>query len=104
MSEAPAFSASIRIRFDTLMMGADSEDLARSMRSISCPSSPRTTSTSPASKPVISSMLNSDRPTLAMSSMVRAELMSSSIEPSDGAEPVVAPFGRSFKTTERGVP
>ena len=74
MSEAPAFSASIRIRFETLMIGADSEDLVRSERSISWPSSPLTTSTSaPVSNPVISSMLSSPRPTLAMSSIVSAE-------------------------------
>ena len=107
MSEAPAFRASIRMRFETLMIGADSLDFARSERSISWPSSPRTTSTSaPASIPVISSMLSSPRPTLAMSSMVRAEdAMTSSrlsVAVRDAGPPPA--LARSLSTTERGVP
>ena len=106
VGRAPALSASIRIRFETLMMGADSVDLARSPRSISCPSSWRSTSTSaPSSMPVISSMLISPNPTPAMSSAVRADVcMTSSRFPPPGEKPVDEGLAFSLRTTERGVP
>ena len=106
MSDAPAFNASMRIRFETLMIGADSVDLARSPRSISWPSSDFTTSTSaPSSIPVISSMLISPSPTLAMSSAVSADVcMTSSRLPLLGAYVPVEGLAFSFSTTDRGVP
>src|ERR1700682_2284231 len=105
MSEAPALRASMRMRLETLMIGADSVDLARSPRSISWPSSCFKTSTSaPSSSPVISSMFISPNPTPAMSSAVRAEVcMTSSRLPPPGWSATEG-FAFSFSTTERGVP